>query len=81
MANTIRPDRELQRFNVAKENLGNYFRFTKRSAFFNIVFMGLVPAGLALVAYNNEGQWSFSRRFRKSTVLSGEEYQPRDKDL
>jgi len=81
MAGTLRPDRELQRFNTAKENLGNYFRFKPRSALFNIVFMGLVPGALAVWAYNNEGQWSFSRRFRKTPVLSGEDYVPRDKDL
>ncbi|ODV82406.1 uncharacterized protein CANTADRAFT_24933 [Suhomyces tanzawaensis NRRL Y-17324] len=81
MAGTLRPDAEFQRFNTAKEKLGHYFRFKPRAALFNVVFMGLVPFGLATYAYNSEGQLSFNRRFRKDTVLSGEEYTPRDKDL
>lgn len=81
MAGTLRPDAELQRFNTAKEKLGHYFRFKPRSAAFNVVFMGLIPLGLSLYAYNTEGTLPFSRQFRTEKVISGEEYVPRDKDL
>ncbi|KAK6457191.1 uncharacterized protein RJT20DRAFT_127349 [Scheffersomyces xylosifermentans] len=81
MAGTLRPDPELQRFNTAKEKLGHYFRFKPRSAIFNVVFMGLIPLGLTLAAYNLEGQLSFKRRFREAKILHGEDYVPRDKDL
>ncbi|ABN66192.1 predicted protein [Scheffersomyces stipitis CBS 6054] len=81
MAGTLRPDPEFQRFNLAKENLGNYFRFKPRSAVFNVVFMGLVPLGLTIAAYNLEGQVGFFRKFRKEKILGGDDYVPRDKDL
>ncbi|KAK6197520.1 uncharacterized protein RJT21DRAFT_128832 [Scheffersomyces amazonensis] len=81
MAGTLRPDRELQRFNAAKENFGNYFRFKPRSAFFNIIAMGIVPFGLAYIAYGNDGQLSLYRRFRTENVLGAEDYVPRDKDF
>ncbi|GEQ72133.1 hypothetical protein JCM33374_g5819 [Metschnikowia sp. JCM 33374] len=79
MAGTLRPDPEFQRFNTAKEKLGHYFRFTTRSALFNVFFVGVIPVGLTLMAYNKEGQ-SFSRLFRKDAVLD-KEYVPRKKDL
>lgn len=80
MAGTLHPDRELQRFNTAKEKLGHYFRFKPQSAAFNIVFMGLVPIGLTIWAYNNEGVISITDRLRKKPVLTTD-YVPRDKDL
>lgn len=80
MAGTLRPDPEFQRFNTAKEKMGHYFRFTPRSAFFNVIFMGAVPTALAIMAYNQEGQLSFSRVFRKEPILE-QEYVPRQKDL
>lgn len=80
MAATLRPDRALQRFNTARENLGHNFRFTTKSAVFNLFFMGIVPAGLAYWAYGQEGQISLFRRFRNDVVLE-EEYVPRQKDL
>lgn len=79
MAGTLTPDPALQRFNAAKEKLGHYFRFTPKSALFNIVFMGIVPAGLAVMAYNQDGQINFFRKFRKDVVLE-EDYIPRKKD-
>lgn len=75
MAGTLHPDKELQRFNQAKENASIYFRFKPRSAAFNIVFMGLIPFGLAYYAYANEGT-SFYRKFRKEPILN-KEYVPR----
>lgn len=81
MAHTLKPDPSFQRFNKAKELQGHYFRFTTRSAVFNLIFMGLVPAGLTYFAYSNDGQLAWSRRFRKDKVLHGEEYEPRLKDL
>lgn len=80
MAGTIRPDPELQRFNTAKEKMGHYFRFKPRSALFNVVAMGVVPVGLALYAYNTEGQMPFYRLLRKEPILE-KEYVPRTKDL
>lgn len=80
MAGTLRPDPALQRFNAAKEKMGHYFRFTTKSAMFNVFFMGVVPVGLALMAYDQAGQWSWKRVFRKDVVLE-EEYVPRKKDL
>ncbi|OBA21723.1 hypothetical protein METBIDRAFT_41439 [Metschnikowia bicuspidata var. bicuspidata NRRL YB-4993] len=80
MAGTLRPDAEFQRFNTAKEKLGHYFRFTTRSALFNIVFAGLVPVGLTIMAYNQEGQYPFARVFRNDVILD-QEYVPRKKDL
>lgn len=80
MAATLRPDPEFQRFNTAKEKLGHYFRFRTRSALFNAFFMGVVPVGLAIMAYNQEGQLSFNRVFRKEPILE-QEYIPRKKDL
>ncbi|EGV63348.1 hypothetical protein PSN45_004373 [Yamadazyma tenuis] len=80
MAGTLRPDRELQRFNTAKENAGNYFRFKPKSIIFNVLMMGIVPFGLAYYAYGSEGKVNFYRRFRKEPVLY-KEYVPRDKDL
>lgn len=79
MAHTLKPDPALQRFNTAKEKMGHYFRFTPRSAFFNVVFMGVVPVGLAYYAYSAEGL-SLTRLFRNEVVLE-EEYVPRKKDL
>lgn len=81
MAGTIKPDPAFQRFNAARENLGNYFRFKPRSIAFNLLMMGLVPAGLTYYAYASEGQVNLTRSFRTENVLSGEEYVPRDKDL
>ncbi|CUM65966.1 uncharacterized protein PRCAT00003620001 [Priceomyces carsonii] len=81
MAHTLKPDPALQRFNTAKEKIGYYFRFKPRSALFNVVFMGLIPAGLVYYAYGSDGQFNFLRAFRKHQVLSGEEYVPRNKDL
>lgn len=80
MAGTLHPDPEFQRFNKAKENAGNYFRFKPKSAFFNIIFMGLIPASIAYFAYANEGQINFYRKYRKDKVLY-QEYELRDKDL
>lgn len=80
MAHTLKPDPAFQRFNTAKEQMGHYFRFTKRSAAFNLVMMGVIPAGLAYYAYNSEGQLLFTRPFRTAPVLEGE-YVPRKKDL
>lgn len=81
MAHTLHPDPEFQRFNKTKELQGHYFRFKTRSALFNVLLMGIIPVGLTYYAYGSEGQLSWSRRFRKEKVLSGEEYVPRDKDL
>lgn len=81
MAGTLRPDPAFQRFNVAKEKLGHYFRFKPRSALFNLIFAGAVPAGLTIFAYNYEGQFTFYRKFRQINPFSGEHYVPRDKDL
>lgn len=80
MAGTLRPDAEFQRFNRAKENVGNYFRFKPRSIVFNVIFMGLVPAGITYFNYYNDGQINFFRKFRKEPILN-KEYVPRDKDL
>ncbi|KAF3988311.1 hypothetical protein FT663_04051 [Candidozyma haemuli var. vulneris] len=80
MAGTLRPDPDLQRFNAAKEKMGHYFRFRPRSAFFNVIWMGVVPLSLTYLAYSYEGQLSFSRKFRKEVVLE-EDYVPRKKDL
>ncbi|CAN3354521.1 hypothetical protein DICA3_B04654 [Diutina catenulata] len=80
MADTLRPDRELQRFNRYKEKMGDYFRFRPRSAWFNIAMWGVVPVGLCLFAYNNEGLMSWKGHKRHSKVLTTE-YVPRDKDL
>lgn len=79
MAHTLHPDPALQRFNAAKEKLGHYFRFRPQSAFFNLIAMGAVPAGLFYFAYSMEGL-SLSRAFRTDVVLE-EEYVPRKKDL
>lgn len=81
MAGTLKPDPEFQRFNTAKELLGHHFRFKPRSALFNVVSMGIIPASLIYYAYKEEGQMSWNRRFRKEAVLSGEDYVPRAKDL
>lgn len=80
MAGTLRPDPALQRFNAAKDNQGHFFRFTKKSAFFNVLVMGIIPASLAYFAYSKEGQYPLSRAFRKEPILE-EEYVPRKKDL
>lgn len=80
MAGTLHPDREFQRFNTAKEKTGHYFRFKPRSAAFNLVFMGLIPIGLGIFAYQNEGQYSLSRLFRHEPIHQTD-YVPRDKDL
>ncbi|CAK9439691.1 uncharacterized protein LODBEIA_P37910 [Lodderomyces beijingensis] len=80
MAGTLHPDKELQRFNTARENLGQYFRFKPRSAFFNIIAMGAIPVGLVILGYNYEGKISMRDIFRKEPVLN-KEYVPRDKDL
>ncbi|KAF5210407.1 putative E3 ubiquitin-protein ligase [Clavispora lusitaniae] len=80
MAATLKPDPALQRFNAAKESQGHFFRFKTKSALFNVLVMGIVPAGLAYFAYSKEGQYPFSRVFRKEVVLE-EEYVPRKKDL
>ncbi|WLF79466.1 hypothetical protein PVL30_003221 [Lodderomyces elongisporus] len=80
MAGTLHPDRELQRFNTAKEKIGQYFRFKPRSAFFAILTMGIIPVGLTMVAYNYEGVVSRRQVFRTQPVLENS-YVPRDKDL
>lgn len=80
MAGTLRPDREFQRFNAAKENAGNYFRFKPRSTIFNLIMMGAIPVGIAYFAYATEGQINFTRKFRKEPILN-KEYVPREKDL
>lgn len=80
MAGTLHPDPEFQKFNAAKEKLGQYFRFKPRSAAFNIIFMGIVPAALTYVAYGYEGQVSLRRLYRKEAILD-QEYVPRQKDL
>lgn len=81
MAGTLRPDPQFQRFNTAKELLGHHFRFKPRSALFSAVAMGAIPAALVYLAYEKEGQMSWTRQFRQAPVLSGEEYAPRAKDL
>lgn len=80
MAGTLRPDREFQRFNKAKENVGNYFRFKPKSIAFNIIAMGLVPFGIFYYGYANDGKVNFYRKFRQQPVLN-QEYVPRQKDL
>ncbi|RCK66937.1 hypothetical protein Cantr_02577 [Candida viswanathii] len=78
MAGTLHPDREFERYNVAKDKLGHYFRFKPRSAFFNIIFMGLIPVGVFYLAYGTEGYVSIADRFRKQPVLLTD-YVPRAK--
>lgn len=80
MAATLKPDPALQRFNTARDKMGHYFRFTRKSAVFNVVFMGLIPAAMTYYAYSLEGQLSFNRLFRDKVVLE-QEYVPRKKDL
>lgn len=80
MAATLKPDPAYERFNVAKEKMGHYFRFKTRSALANLFFMGVIPVGLTVWSYNNEGLYSFSRKYRKEPVLNPE-YIPRKKDL
>lgn len=80
MAGTLTPDREFQRFNRAKENVGNYFRFKPRSILFNIFAMGIVPFGIFYYGYSHDGKDGFYRRFRQQPVLN-QEYVPRKKDL
>ncbi|RKP29125.1 hypothetical protein METBISCDRAFT_31882 [Metschnikowia bicuspidata] len=80
MAGTLKPDPAYERFNIAKEKLGHYFRFKPRSALFNLVFMGFIPAGLTIWSYNTEGTFSFSRLYRTEPVLNPP-YVPRKKDL
>ena len=33
MAGTLHPDKQFERYNVAKDKMGHYFRFKPRSAF------------------------------------------------
>ncbi|KAG7661678.1 uncharacterized protein J8A68_004831 [[Candida] subhashii] len=80
MAGTLHPDREFQRYNTAREKAGHYFRFKPRSVIFNIIFAGLIPVGLTIVAYKTEGQLPLTRRFRHQPVFETD-YVPRDKDL
>lgn len=81
MAGTLKPDASFQRFNLARDKLGDNFRFKPKSALFNIVFMGIIPAGFLYFAYAKDGQYNFHRQFRKDKVLHGEDYVPRVKDL
>lgn len=81
MAFTLLQDPAFQKFNTAKENLGNYFRFTKRSTSFAFVFMALIPSSLAYFAYANEGKFALHRLFRTEKLINGEEYSIREKDL
>lgn len=81
MAHTLKPDPAFQKFNTAKERLGDNFRFKPRSALFNIIAMGIIPAGFVYFAYATDGKINFHRLYRKEKILSGEEYVPRDKDL
>lgn len=80
MAGTLKPDPAFQAFNTAKEKMGQYFRFTKRSALFNAVWMGMVPLAVTFIAYGRDGQFSFERQFRQERVLN-DDYVPRVKDL
>ncbi|MCH0630023.1 hypothetical protein JNB11_08640 [Kocuria palustris] len=81
MANTIRPDPELERFNFYKQKLGDFFRFRPKSSWFNVVFWGVVPVGLALYAYDKEGLFSWAGHKRQAKVLPNVDYTPREKDL
>lgn len=80
MAGTLKPDPAYERFNLAKEKMGHYFRFKPRSALFNLVFMGVIPVGLTVWSYNTEGTYRLSKLYRKEPVLNPE-YVPRKKDL
>lgn len=81
MAHTLKPDPAFQRFNRAKEVQGHYFRFTTRSALFNVLMMGIVPVGLTYWAYAENAQLNFHRKFRSTKIFDDDEYVPRDKDL
>ena len=78
MADTLFPDKQFEKFNVAREKMGHYFRFKPRSVFFNIIWMGIIPVGLFYVAYGNEGKVSITDRFRKKPILA-KDYVPRSK--
>ena len=78
MAGTLHPDKQFERYNVAKDKMGHYFRFKPRSAFFNILWMGIIPASLCYIAYANEGRISSVNRFRSEPVLLTD-YVPRAK--
>lgn len=78
MAGTLHPDKQFERYNVAKEKMGHFFRFKPRSALFNIIWMGIIPASIYYVAYSNEGYISTTDRFRKESVLL-KDYVPRSK--
>ncbi|CAI5759007.1 unnamed protein product [Candida verbasci] len=79
MAGTLHPDPQFEKFNTAKEKLGHYFRFKPRSVLFNIIYMGIIPIGLTISAYNVDGKKMLDR-FRHKPILN-KEYVPRDKDL
>ncbi|EMG49357.1 hypothetical protein SBY92_002388 [Candida maltosa Xu316] len=68
MAGTLTPDKEFNRFNIAKEKLGHYFRFKPRSALFNVIFMGAIPGFFFYYAYATEGQ-HLTDRFRKAPIF------------
>lgn len=80
MAGTLKPDTEFQRFDLYKQKAGDYFRFRPKSVWFNVVFWGVVPVGLTLFAYNNDGLFSWKGHQRHNKVLTTD-YVPRDKDL
>ena len=58
-----------------RENLGDYYKFTKRGARANIIFMGIIPLALGYLGYSTIGKYTFDDKRRSQPIY--EDYVPR----
>ncbi|KAJ4315996.1 hypothetical protein N0V94_005688 [Neodidymelliopsis sp. IMI 364377] len=49
-------------------NRHKYFRWTKRTAFINLMYVVVVPAALGIVGYNVDGKWDMRGKRRGDTI-------------
>lgn len=58
-----------------RENLGDYYRFTKKAAKVNLLFMGAIPLALGYYAYSTVGKYDVIAQRRSTPIYL--EYVPR----
>ncbi|KAK0621328.1 hypothetical protein B0T17DRAFT_284685 [Bombardia bombarda] len=62
-------DPAIVRLGVMNSNRYKYFRWTKRTAWINVVFVGIIPGIVGYLAYTTDGKWDL-RAKRRGDLIS-----------
>ncbi|GAD94294.1 conserved hypothetical protein [Paecilomyces variotii No. 5] len=61
-------DPAVQKYYELNQNRYKYFRWTPRTAWLTLVYVGIIPAALGYVAYKTEGKYELRGKRRGDTI-------------